>query len=165
MPLLVRYPQEVPAGSSTDAMVLNVDFAQTFCDLAGVEPSRPMQGRSLRPLLNGETPPDWRTSMYYRYWMHADGSHRVFAHRGVRTHRHKLIHYYNEPLGQPGAEHDPRPQEWELFDLWDDPWELTSRYDDPAYAPVRRELEAELERLATEVGDTPPPLATEDGFR
>jgi arylsulfatase A-like enzyme len=165
MPLLVRYPREVRAGSSTDAMVLNVDFAQTFCDLAGVEPTRPMQGRSLRPLLNGRTPPDWRTSMYYRYWMHADGSHHVFAHRGVRTHRHKLIHYYNEPLGQPGAEHDPRPPEWELFDLQDDPWELTSRYDNPEYATVRRDLEAELERLAAEVGDTPPPVRAEGGFR
>jgi arylsulfatase A-like enzyme len=156
MPLLVRYPREVAPGTATNAMVLNVDFAQTFCDLAGVEPSRPMQGRSLRPLLGGAAPDDWRTSMYYRYWMHGDGSHHVHAHRGVRTERYKLIHFYNEPLGQPGAEGEPRDAEWELFDLRDDPWELMSVHEDPAYGQVRRELEAELERLSAEVGDTAP---------
>ncbi|MGH2401576.1 MAG: sulfatase family protein, partial [Candidatus Limnocylindria bacterium] len=82
MPLLVRYPREVAPGTSSGAMVLNVDFAQTFLDLAGVEPARPMQGRSLLRLLRGEMPPDWRRSMYYRYWMHLDGSHGVRAHRG-----------------------------------------------------------------------------------
>ena len=59
-----------------------------------------MQGRSLVPLLRGEVPGDWRTSMYYRYWMHRDSSHNVPAHYGVRTRTHKLICYYNDPLDQ-----------------------------------------------------------------
>jgi arylsulfatase A-like enzyme len=156
MPLLVRYPPEIEPGTTSDPIVLNVDFAQTFLDLAGVEPTAPMQGRSLRPILHGTTPPDWRQSMYYRYWMHADRSHRVWAHRGVRTHRHKLIHYYNEPLDQPGAFDDPHPEEWELFDLVTDPWELRSLHDDPAHAELLAGLRAELERLADEVGDVAP---------
>jgi len=144
MPLLVRYPREVQAGSTSDAIVLNVDFAQTFLDLAGVEPTRPMQGRSLRPLLNGERPADWRTSMYYRYWMHLDPSHGVRAHRGVRTTRHKLVHYY-----------DP-PQEWELFDLQEDPFEMRSLDGDRAHAAAFAELRVALDRLSDEVGDISP---------
>jgi arylsulfatase A-like enzyme len=156
MPFLVRYPREVASGTTSDAIVLNVDFAQTFLDLAGVEPTAPMQGHSLRQILRGRPPADWRRSMYYRYWMHADGSHRVWAHRGVRTDRHKLIHYYNEPLGQPGASYEPHPEEWELFDLVADPWELHSLHDDPAHADLRAELRAELARLSDEVGDIAP---------
>jgi arylsulfatase A-like enzyme len=156
MPFLVRYPREVAPGTSTDAIVLNVDFAQTFLDLAGVDPTRPMQGRSLRPLLKGERPSGWRSSMYYRYWMHMDGSHGVWAHRGVRTHRHKLVHYYGEALGQPGAVDDPKPEEWELFDLLEDPFELHSLHDDPAHAGVLADLRAELDRLSHEVGDVVP---------
>jgi len=156
MPFLVRYPPEVAPGTSTDAIVLNVDFAQTLLDLAGVEPTRPMQGRSLRPLLRGERPADWRTSMYYRYWMHMDGSHGVWAHRGVRTGRHKLVHYYGDALGQPGAVDDPRPEEWELFDLVADPFELRSLHENPAHAGLLADMRAELERLGDEVGDIAP---------
>jgi arylsulfatase A-like enzyme len=156
MPFLVRYPRMVQAGSTCDAMVLNVDIAQTLLELAGVEPSAPMQGRSLVPLLWGDRPRDWRTSMYYRYWMHLDGSHGVWAHRGVRTHRHKLVHYYADGLGQPGAAAEPRPEAWELFDLEADSWELRSVHDDPDHADDLGRLRAELTRLAAEVGDLEP---------
>jgi len=156
MPFLVRYPREIAGGTSSGAIVLNVDFAQTFLDIAGVEPTRPMQGRSLRPLLRGERPHDWRTSMYYRYWMHMDSSHGVWAHRGVRTERHKLVHYYADALEQPGALDAPRPEEWELFDLAADPFELRSLHEDPAQATVLAELRAELDRLSAEVGDVAP---------
>jgi arylsulfatase A-like enzyme len=153
MPLLVRYPRAVQAGSTSDAMVLNVDFAQTFLELAGVPELPTMQGRSAMPLLRGERPDDWRTSMYYRYWMHDDGNHHVRAHYGVRTHRHKLICYYGEGYGLPGNSDRRFEPEWELFDLEADPMELTSVYDDPGYAHVRKELEAELDRVQREAGD------------
>jgi arylsulfatase A-like enzyme len=157
MPFVVRYPREVPAGSVTGAMALNLDFAATFCDLAGVPVPAFMQGRSLRPVLRGRTPPDWRTSMYYRYWMHLDGIHRVQAHYGVRTRRHKLVHYPGEGGGVPGASDERRQPAWELFDLEADPFELRSVHDDPAYAAVRAELTAELARLQREFGDEPAP--------
>lgn len=157
MPFLVRYPRLVAPGSASGAMVLNVDMAQTFLELAGVEPEEPMQGRSIVPLLGGETPPGWRRSTYYRYWMHLDGSHGVWAHRGVRTHRHKLVHYYGDGLGQPGTGDEPRPEEWELFDLEADPFELRSLHDDPGHAPILAELRDELRRLAADVGDAEPP--------
>jgi arylsulfatase A-like enzyme len=154
MPMLVRYPREIPAGSTSDAIVLNVDFGPTFLDLAGVAVPASMQGRSARAVLRGAPPADWRTSMYYRYWVHMDVAHHVWAHYGVRTARHKLVYYYAEPCGTRGAFDAPRPPVWELFDLERDPQELTSVYDDPAYRAVVGELQAELRRLQEELGDT-----------
>jgi arylsulfatase A-like enzyme len=156
MPFLVRYPRMVAPGSTSDAIVLNVDFAQTFLELAGEEAPSRMQGRSLVPLLRGAAIDDWRTSMYYRYWMHLDASHGVPAHRGVRTQRHKLVHYYGEGLGQPGSGTETRPEEWELFDLRDDPFELNDLHADPAHADLLAGLRAELRRLSDEVGDVAP---------
>ena len=157
MPFLVRYPPLVEPGATCDELVLNVDLAQTLLELAGVEPTAPMQGRSLVPLLRGERPADWRTSLYYRYWMHLDGSHGVWAHRGVRTGRHKLVHYYGQGLDQPGTGDEPRPEELELFDLEADPFELRSLHDDPAHATVLADLRIELDRLVADVGDQAPP--------
>ncbi len=156
MPLLVRYPREIAPGAVNGDIVTNVDFAPTFLDYAGVPAPAAFQGASLRPLLRGRTPADWPTAMYYRYWMHL-AHHHVYAHYGVRTRRHKLIYYYADALGQPGALDDPREPEWELFDLERDPAELRNVYRDPAYAAVARELRAELRRLQEQVGDTPYP--------
>ena len=154
MPFLVRYPRDIPAGRTSDRMALNVDFAETFLDYAGVSAPGWMQGCSLRPILAGETPEEWRTSMYYRYWVHRDVAHHVWAHYGVRTDRYKLVYYYAEPCDTPGAFDDPRTPEWELFDLEVDPAELRSVYDDPEYAPIVRALKADLGRLQSELGDT-----------
>ena len=93
--------------------------------------------------------------MYYRYWMHRDEAHNVWAHYGVRTLTHKLICFYNDPLGQPGAHGPVDPPEWELFDLEADPFELSNVYADPAYAVVQAELTAELSRLQRAAGDEP----------
>jgi arylsulfatase A-like enzyme len=155
MPLLVRYPRLVRPGTATGAMALNVDFAQTFLDLAGAPAHPRMQGRSLLPLLRGERPAGWPTSMYYRYWEHDDSSHHVVAHYGVRTERHKLVYYYGDGLGIAGASDRRTEPEWELFDLVQDPAELRNAYRDPAYGAVREELVAELRRLQHELGDVP----------
>ncbi|MCB0109782.1 MAG: sulfatase, partial [Caldilineaceae bacterium] len=84
MPFIIRFPQEIAAGTINDDMILNVDFAPLFLDLAGVPIPAEMQGRSFRPLLQGTTPTDWREAMYYRYWMHK-AHHNVYAHYGIRT--------------------------------------------------------------------------------
>ena len=156
MPLILRYPKEVRPGSTHDGIVLNVDFASLFLDLAGVPIPRDFQGQSFRPLLQGCTPPDWRQAMYYRYWMHK-AHHNVYAHYGVRTKRHKLIYYYSDALGQKGAVDETYDPEWELFDLEKDPCEMHNVYDDPAYAVVVEELRAEMHRLQAEVRDEPCP--------
>ncbi len=114
-------------------MMTLVDLAPTFLDMAGVEAPQQMQGRSLVPLMRGERPADWRDAIYYHYY-EFPGAHSVQRHYGVRTDRHKLIHYYTI-------------DEWELFDLQTDPDELRSVYDDPDYATIRDELEARLAEL------------------
>ena len=152
MPFIVRYPRGIKPGSVSEDIALNVDFAETFLDYAGGSIPQDMQGRSLRPLLEGETPGDWRKSMYYRYWMHRP-HFNVAAHFGVRTDRYKLIYYYGLPLGAAGALDEPTPPEWELFDLQKDPAEMNNVYDDPAYAGVVNELKAELRRLRKELED------------
>jgi len=133
MPLLVRWPGVVKPGSVDEHLVQNLDFAETFLEIAGAKPPADMQGRSIVPLLKGRAPADWRNSIYYHYYEYP-GWHDVRRHCGVRTDRYKLIHYYNI-------------KEWELFDLQKDPHELKSVYDDPAYANVVKQLTAELKRL------------------
>jgi len=141
MPLLIRYPGVTEPGSVNDDIVLNLDFAPTFLDIAGVPVPGDMQGRSLLPLLEGETPRDWRTSMYYHYYEYP-GAHSVKRHYGVRTRRYKLIHFYYDI------------DAWELYDLERDPDELNNVYDDPSYAGVVNELKSELEQLRRLYGDS-----------
>ena len=140
MPFIVRWPGVVKPGSTADAMALNVDFAPTFLDVAGVTVPSDMQGRSLLPLLRGERPPDWRKSMYYRYY-HDPGHHNTSAHYGVRTETHKLIHFWKK-------------DQWECYDLSSDPLELRNVYGDPAAADIVATLKKELLRLKTELEDT-----------
>ncbi|MDZ4699101.1 MAG: sulfatase [Rhodothermales bacterium] len=132
-PLIVRWPRHIAPGSVNEDFVSNLDFGPTFLELAGVAPPATMQGRSLKPILQGDTPADWRTSHYYHYYEYPD-AHCVQRHYGVRTDRHKLIYFY-------------LLDEWELFDLETDPDELRSVYDDPDYAGVVADMKAELERL------------------
>jgi arylsulfatase A-like enzyme len=158
MPFVIRYPREIDPGSVCKDFALNIDFGPTFLDYAGLPKPEVMQGQSFREVLRGNTPQDWQTSMYYRYWMH-DNHHWVRAHYGVRTHDFKLICYYGDGLDQPGCREEKYPIEWELFDLNKDPCELRSVYDDPAYAEVVIQLKAELARLQDEAADLPYPGA------
>ncbi len=155
MPFLVRYPGEIQAGSTTDAMSLNIDFPATFLDYAGVPIPEEMQGQSLRSIWRGSVPDNWRTSMYYRYWMHLDEWHNVYSHYGIRTERYKLIYYYAEALGTAGSTEEKRPPEWELFDMEKDPYELKNVYRDPDYAEVIRALKQEMRSLQLAVLDQP----------
>ncbi len=157
MPLLVRYPRRVAPQTVVDAIVTNIDFGPTLLDWCGVSIPDSVQGRSFAPLAEGAPPSDWPQEMYYRYWMHNDGAHSCPAHYGIRTETHKLICYYNDPLGQPGAHGPSGPVEWELFDLKIDPLELHNVAHDPNYAQVRAELIGRLARLQGAVGDTPYP--------
>ncbi len=139
MPLLMRWPARIRPGTTVDGMIQNIDYAPTFLSAAGLPVPEDVQGHSLLPLLDGRMVPSWRRSIYYHYYEYP-AVHMVARHYGVRTERHKLIHYY-----QTG--------EWELFDLEADPQELHSVHADPAYAGVRSELETELGRLRTLYGD------------
>ena len=146
MPLLVRWPGHVRAGSRQTAIVLNLDFAPTLLRVAQANVPDDVQGRSFLPMLTGEAPDDWRQSMYYRYYP----SHfKTERHRGVRTQQYKLIHF--DRIGQ-----------WELFDLHADPREMENLYGQPQFSALTAELKEELNRLSEyydddleDVGDRP----------
>lgn len=133
MPLMIRWPGHITAGSVNSDLVSNLDFAQTFLDLAGVSSPPDMQGRSLQALFSGQTPADWRKTLYYQYY-EFPGAHSVRRHMGVRDARYKLIHFYNL-------------DEWELYDLKRDPREMRSVYGSPEYTAVTARLKGELTRL------------------
>jgi arylsulfatase A-like enzyme len=141
MPLLVRWPGVTRAGHVCRDLVQNIDFAPTLLDAAGVDIPERMQGASAVPLLRGERPDDWRTSIYYRYY-EANGPHKVPEHFGIRTMRHKLIRY-------------PELDTWELFDLVRDPDELNNVYGDPEQEVLTRALKKRLDELQVHYGDTP----------
>jgi arylsulfatase A-like enzyme len=121
------------SGSVCDQLVQNLDYAQTFLDAAGVEAPNDLQGRSLVPLLKGESPNDWRKSIYYHYYEYPS-VHMVPNHVGVRTDRYKLIHYY--PFN-----------EWEYFDLDSDPDEQHNLFGVAEHATQIAALACELGRL------------------
>ncbi len=139
MPLLVRWPGKVKAGSVDKHLTSNLDFAETFLDIAGVKIPSDMQGASLVPLMEGESPANWRTAHYYHYYEYPR-PHRVPPHFGVRTERYTLAYY-------------PMTDEWELFDLAKDPQEMHSVYADPAYASTVTELKVELTKLRKKYKD------------
>jgi arylsulfatase A-like enzyme len=144
-PLLVRWPGVAKAGGTNANLVSNLDFAETFLDAAGLPVPGEMQGRSLVPLLKGQTPDDWRKSFYYEYYEYPT-PHHVRPHYGVVTDRYKLVHFYTADANY-----------WELFDLQKDPHELRSVYDEPGYAAVVAELKKEVDRLRAELKVPPSP--------
>jgi arylsulfatase A-like enzyme len=138
-PFLVRWPKVAKPGSVNESVVANLDFGATLLEAAGVAVPGDMQGRSVVPLLKGESPADWRTSFYYHYY-EFPGPHAVRKHYGVVERRYKLVHFY-----------EPDVNEWEMYDLQADPKELRSVFADPKYAKERARLEAELKRLRTDL--------------
>lgn len=139
MPFLVRWTGVVKPGSVQKSIAINPDFAPTFLDVAGAKIPSDMQGRSLVPLFKGESPSNWRTSFYYRYY-HDPGHHNTRAHYGVRTQTHKLIYFWKK-------------DQWEMYDLAKDPDELVNVYNEPAQQELVAKLKAELMRLKKEVRD------------
>lgn len=144
MPFVIRYPKEIPAGVNNRDIIMNVDFAPLFLDYAGETKPDYMQGESFRKNLKKKSTKTWRKAAYHRYWMHADRSHNVCAHYGIRTDRYKLIYYYGQPLGKKGARKKTLTPEWELFDLKKDPMEMNNVYNDPKYAKTIKKLKHEL---------------------
>ena len=137
IPMLLRYPRAAKAGRTEDRMVLNIDPAATFLDLAGLPVPAAMHGRSWKPLIEGKTEAAWRDSYFYCYFYEKGFNAPLTT--AVRTSEAKLIKY-------PG--HD----EWtEVFDLKADPYEIKNLAQDPAYADLRKKLEAEYDRQAKAV--------------
>ena len=167
MPFIVHYPvlQGLKAGTRSELLINNTDFAPTLIELAGGRVPQQMQGRSFASEFVGKTPGNWRKATYYRYWMHMI-HHDIPAHFGIRSREHKLIFYY-------GRHYDPSlygtktlawleksnlveqtPVAWEFYDLKKDPQEVVNRYSDPHYTDIIRDMKDELRRIREELNET-----------
>lgn len=142
VPMSIRYPKMIAPGTFVDKMALNLDIAPTMLELAGVDVPKDMQGHSLVPFLKGKQPATWRKDWLYEYYEYPWGGVNVLPNRGVRTDRYKYIHYY-EP-----------PQEFELYDLVEDPEEKNNLYWDPKYKTLLQEMRTRLKELRKETDDT-----------
>ena len=132
MPFIVRWPGVVKPGTRFTEFIQNIDYAETFVDMAGGKIPEGLHGRSLVPVLRGATPADWRKSVYYHFYKDPTGN--VAKHCGVRTDRYTLAYFYEK-------------NEWELFDNQKDPQQIHNVHDNPEYAKIAGELKSELTRL------------------
>ena len=134
MPFVIKWPGTIAPGSrDAKHMIQNIDYAPTFLEMAGAAIPKDIQGVSLMPLLKGESPTDWRKSLYYHYYEYPS-VHMVPRQNGIRTDRYKLIHFYQF-------------DEWELYDLEKDPDELMNLYENPEQAPQLATLKKQLKDL------------------
>ncbi|MEA4867470.1 MAG: sulfatase [Rikenellaceae bacterium] len=143
-PLVVRMPDnasEYGKRGDVTEMVQNIDYAPTILDLAGVHVPNEMDGESFLPLLTGKKVKNWRKSLFYHYFEYP-AEHAVRRHYGVRTERYKLIKFYGHDIDN-----------WELYDLQNDPREMNNIYNHPSYAKVQKELHRELVKLAKQYDD------------
>jgi Arylsulfatase A and related enzymes len=139
-PLLMRYPKEIKPGTRIDELVQNLDFAPTLLDYAEVRVPSDVQGESFRNLVGGKSH-RWRDAIYYTYYEYP-AEHAVKRHYGIRTERYKLIHFYYDI------------DEWELYDLTEDPQEMRNVYDDPVYQSVKKKMHRKLARIRKKYGDS-----------
>jgi arylsulfatase A-like enzyme len=140
MPFIVKWPGVVKPGSRNTDLVQNLDYAQTFLEIAGAPQPKDMQGLSLVPLLKGDTKKDWRKEIYYHYYEYPS-VHMIPRHYGIRTKRYKLMHFYQ--FGK----------EWEMYDLKTDPDELTNIYGNNETIKVQNNLKNRLKKLQKFYGD------------
>ena len=154
MPLVIRYPKAIKSGSVSNAIAMNVDFAPTLLDFAGVDIPADIQGRSLKPILDneGKVPADWRKAAYYHYYEYP-AEHSVKRHYCIRTADFKLIHFYNDV------------DEWEMYDLKNDPNELNNVFDKPEYADKRTELMSLLKETQKQYKDDDPDEKVNELFK
>lgn len=137
-PLIVRWPGVVKAGSVNSDLVQNIDFAETFLDIAGAPIPPDMQGKSLVPLLKENRPQNWRKSLYYHYYEYP-GAHSVRKHEGVANQRYKLIRFYGKDV--------PDGEEWEFYDLTIDPSEMNNLFANTTHQSLIEDMQKELKQL------------------
>jgi arylsulfatase A-like enzyme len=162
--LILRGPG-VEGGRASDALVSQIDLFPTLCDLLGIAPPAWLQGRSLMPVLRGESE-GVNDAIFGEVTYHG----AYDPQRAVRTTRWKYIRGWHEtprPLlmncddglsRRWMAEHGGAEQFLDaeaLYDLTFDSNETHNLAADPAHAAMRDEMRA---RLETWLRDTNDPL-------
>lgn len=140
-PLLIRWPNEITPNTTSSEMVQNLDFAQTFLEMAGVTSPKDMQGESLVPLLKNKSEKWNRDAVYYHYYEYP-GAHAAKRHYGIANEEFKLMHFYYDV------------DEWELYDLKKDPQEMNNVYDNSEYVAIRKEMKNKLKEIQIKYKDS-----------
>ncbi|MGC4035245.1 MAG: sulfatase [Chitinophagaceae bacterium] len=138
-PFIMKYPGVIKPGSTVNNMVVNIDFAPTILDIAGVKLPDDMQGQSFLPILKNKEY-KWRDAVYYHYYEYPQ-PHHVSPHFGIRTSQYKLIRFY----GPADA--------WELYDLKTDANELHNLYGKKEYTSIIEKLKKQLNELVEKYDD------------
>ena len=139
IPLLVRWPGVIPAGSKNNNMVQNIDFAPTFLDAAGVKVPEWMQGISLKPLFTDPKKLLNRKALYYHFYEY-NADHTVLPHLGVRNKQYKLIYFYTV-------------DEWELYDLKAYPGEQKNLAKSKKHLQLMATMKKELQKVRDQYDD------------
>jgi len=149
VPFIVSWPEVTKPGSTSDVPVITPDIPATILDLtrAGIEPGQPIDGRSLAPLLRGDTLA--RETLHWHYPHYHPGG--ATPHSAIRAGNWRLVHFYEDDRD-------------ELYDLAADPGETTD------VATERPEKAADLRRrldtwLAAVGGQLPTPNPDVDPAR
>ena len=141
-PLVMHLPKGYERRGNIDEMVQNIDYAPTFLDMADAPIPEDIQGESLVPLLKGGEKQigKWRDAIYYHFYEYP-AEHSARRHYGIRTAKWKLIHFYNDI------------DQWEMYDLENDPNELHNLYNQPRYAKQQKQLHKQLRQLQKKYDD------------
>lgn len=138
IPLLVRWPGVVDAGTECDDFVHHfLDICGTVMDITGTPLPQPFHGRSLVPLLKGEdAPEDWPDSAYSEF----HGSHMgLYTMRLLTTDRWAYVYHSNDID--------------ELYDRKADPWQMTNLAASPDHAEVLDGLKRRMVAWMKETND------------
>ena len=142
MPFIASWPGKIEPGTTSKALIQNLDYAPTFLTAAKAIVPEEMQGHSLTPLFEskGEKPTGWRSELYYHYYEYPS-VHMVPRHYGIRTERYKLMHFYQ--FGD----------EWEFYDLKEDPDEQHNLYHEKSAQPAIEATRKQLVKLRESYAD------------
>ena len=140
-PLMIKWPNVIKPGTTSEEMVQNLDFAQTFLEAAMIKAPDDMQGESLIPLLKGDSKKWNRDAVYYHYYEYPS-VHMAKRHYGIVNKEFKLVHFYYDV------------DEWELYDRLKDPNEMNNVYNDPGYKEVVDKLTEELREIRIKYQDS-----------
>lgn len=139
-PLIISYPKSIKTSVNSDHLVSNLDYAPTLLDFAGITIPEDMQGMSMKSILEGKEATTWRDAVYYHYYEYP-AEHSVKRHYGIRTDRYKLIHFYYDI------------DEWELYDLKNDPDEIKNIYHEENNHQLVDSLKVKLKELQKQYKD------------
>jgi len=161
VPLLVAGPgvAALSQGAHLQQIVLETDLAPTIADMAGVTIPDDVDGRSLLPLLRGDTVDAWRNDMLLQYatagaangigtelpaWFFVMLGQDIPSYRALRNSTYLFVEWYDNPQAQ---------HQYELYDLAADPFQLTNLLATPAgslsHYSIVQAMSVRMEQLAS----------------